>query len=141
VFGNLDSTQEYFSAGGGGQVTLTYTNAQTSLNLLWGTVDLETGRNLLITTGNGYSIDGNAIFGAAQTFCGSNSCPVLSAGNDEVYLSITGLGSFNTATFSDSGANAFEFLPGALPNSVGGVPEPATWAMLLLGFAGIGFMG
>jgi hypothetical protein len=27
-----------------------------------------------------------------------------------------------------------------LNESVGGVPEPSTWAMLLLGFAGVGFM-
>jgi probable HAF family extracellular repeat protein len=26
------------------------------------------------------------------------------------------------------------------PGSVGGVPEPSTWAMLLLGFAGVGFV-
>jgi PEP-CTERM motif len=25
-------------------------------------------------------------------------------------------------------------------NSVGAVPEPSTWAMMILGFAGIGFM-
>jgi hypothetical protein len=25
-------------------------------------------------------------------------------------------------------------------NSVGGVPEPSTWAMMILGFAGVGFM-
>jgi len=24
--------------------------------------------------------------------------------------------------------------------TVGGVPEPTTWAMMLLGFAGVGFM-
>jgi hypothetical protein len=141
VFGNLDHTTNYFSAGGGGgQVTLTYTSAQTSLNLLWGTVDTDPGRNLLITTGNGFQIDGNTIFNDVLAFCVSNSCPSLSQGNDEVYLSITGLGPFNVATFSDSSSNAFEFLPGSSPSSVGGVPEPSTWAMMILGFFGVGFM-
>lgn len=28
----------------------------------------------------------------------------------------------------------------ATPTSVGGVPEPSTWAMMLLGFAGVGFV-
>jgi hypothetical protein len=26
------------------------------------------------------------------------------------------------------------------PSGVGSVPEPSTWAMLLLGFAGVGFL-
>ena len=120
-------------------MTLTYTNAQTSLDLLWGTVDLESGRNHL-AIGNSFSIDGNLIFTAAQNFCGSHSCPALSAGNDEVYLSITGLDPFNTVTFSDNGANGFEFLPARAPSALGGIPEPSTWAMIILGFAGIGFM-
>jgi hypothetical protein len=133
VFGDLDHTSEYFSAGGsGGQVTLTYTTAQTTLNLLWGTVDFDAGRNVL-TLGNGFSIDGNTI--------NADVLNVLSAGNDEVYLQITGLSSFTTATFTDSGANAFEFLPGAPSAAVQrGVPEPATWAMMILGFFGLGFM-
>ena len=76
-------------------------------------------------------------------FCGLNSCPTLSQGNDEVYLQITGLQSFTKAKFSDSGTTspAFEFLPGTTPfSTVGGVPEPSTWAMLILGFAGVGFV-
>jgi PEP-CTERM motif-containing protein len=36
----------------------------------------------------------------------------------------------------DTGANSQVFGEA----SVGGVPEPSTWAMLLLGFAGVGFM-
>jgi hypothetical protein len=40
----------------------------------------------------------------------------------------------------------FSFAPdqsgnGFLGGPTGGVPEPSTWAMLLLGFAGLGFMG
>jgi hypothetical protein len=40
---------------------------------------------------------------------------------------------------SDPSAYTLEFSSG-IGNSVGGVPEPSTWAMMLLGFAGIGFM-
>jgi hypothetical protein len=39
--------------------------------------------------------------------------------------------------FPVSGANDIGFLDNY---SVSAVPEPSTWAMLLLGFAGIGFM-
>jgi hypothetical protein len=126
--------QNYFSAeGGGGQVTLTYQNNQTSLRLLWGTVDFEAGRNLLLAAGNA-NINGSDIDTAA-----GNSLP---AGNDEVYVTISGLNPFTVATFSDSGSNAFEFVPGDVPGGVGnqpGVPEPATWAMMILGFLGVGF--
>jgi hypothetical protein len=31
-------------------------------------------------------------------------------------------------------------LIGFIDTNVGGVPEPSTWAMMLLGFAGVGFM-
>jgi hypothetical protein len=48
-------------------------------------------------------------------------------------VTITGLAPFTTVTFSDSGKNAFEFSLGS------GVPEPSTWAMMALGFAGLGY--
>jgi hypothetical protein len=34
---------------------------------------------------------------------------------------------------------ALEFSPN-ITNTVAAVPEPSTWAMMLLGFAGVGFM-
>ena len=39
--------------------------------------------------------------------------------------------------FTNSGA-LFETTPGI--NPLGSVPEPSTWAMMILGFAGVGFM-
>jgi PEP-CTERM motif len=47
-------------------------------------------------------------------------------------ITITGLDVFTTASFSST-ANAFEFSLGS------GVPEPSTWAMMALGFAGLGY--
>ena len=52
------------------------------------------------------------------------------AGNELV--TITGLAAFTTATFSST-SNAFEFSLGTA------VPEPTTWAMMMLGFAGLGY--
>jgi hypothetical protein len=52
------------------------------------------------------------------------------AGNQLV--TITGLAPFTTATFHST-ANAFEFSLGSA------IPEPSTWAMMLLGFAGLGY--
>jgi hypothetical protein len=47
-------------------------------------------------------------------------------------VTITGLAPFTTATFSST-RNSFEFALGSP------VPEPATWAMMALGFAGLGY--
>ena len=47
VFGNNNSTTNYFSAGQGGSVTLKYATAQSELDMLWGTVDQGTTRNFL----------------------------------------------------------------------------------------------
>jgi hypothetical protein len=44
---------------------------------------------------------------------------------------ITGLAPFTTASFSSTG-NAFEF-------TLATVPEPSTWAMMVIGFAGLGY--
>jgi hypothetical protein len=51
------------------------------------------------------------------------------------WVTITGLGSFMTVDFHAAGKNAFEFSLGS------GVPEPSTWAMMALGFAGLGYAG
>ena len=52
------------------------------------------------------------------------------------YVTFTGL-SFDKIVLASSG-NSFEFDNISYGN-VGPVPEPSTWAMMLLGFAGIGF--
>jgi PEP-CTERM motif len=51
------------------------------------------------------------------------------------YFVISGF-DFNKAVFSST-TNSFEFDNVA----VGGVPEPSTWVMLTLGFAGLGYAG
>jgi PEP-CTERM motif-containing protein len=68
---------------------------------------------------------------AATANCGANcqgfgGSAVLSAGDYYLDLSGTGGGSAGYG--------------GTLSTSVSAVPEPATWAMMLLGFASVGFM-
>jgi hypothetical protein len=50
-------------------------------------------------------------------------------------VDISGVPSFTEATFLSSSA-AFEF---NLPATGAATPEPSTWAMMLIGFAAIGF--
>jgi hypothetical protein len=53
---------------------------------------------------------------------------------DNQLVRITGLAPFTQVEFSST-RNAFEFSLGAA------VPEASTWAMMLAGFAGLGFLG
>ncbi|MGB7835941.1 MAG: PEPxxWA-CTERM sorting domain-containing protein [Xanthobacteraceae bacterium] len=132
-FGSNNSSLLYLGAGGGGgSVTVTYATAQTALDLLWGTVDTDAGRNNVSITVDGVTINGQDILTAVAN-AGFGS---FANGTANVYVEILGLGPFQTATFTDGSSNSFEFVPGA---GVSGVPEPATWGMMLLGFAGLGF--
>jgi hypothetical protein len=120
-FGTSNGTSNYLSAGGtNGVVTLTYAAPQTELDLLWGTVDFASGRNVILTSG-GSTISGADIDAAAGD--------LLNDGADNVYVEITGLPSFTEAQFSDSAQPAFEFVPG--PDPPAAVPEPGT--LLLMG--------
>ena len=76
------------------------------------------------------------------TLTGSNLMALGAMGNgDQVsptnneWVTISGLGPFTTVDFHDAGKNAFEFNLGSA------VPEPSIWAMMALGFAGIGLVG
>jgi hypothetical protein len=122
-----NSLQEYFAIQPGGTVTINFSAAQTSLDLLWGTVDTPTGYNVI--TNGSQSITGAEIASAGGS---------LTSGATNTAVELSGLNSFTSISFQDTIANnpAFEFLVGE-PSAV---PEPSTWAMMILGFAGIGFM-
>jgi PEP-CTERM motif len=136
-FGNLNDSRVYLAAGGGGGLlTLnSLTGDHNSLTMLWGTVDSGQFRNRitlfdgLVATGD--VITGDSVF--AQCAAQSIAC---GEGDHNVWLKISGLADFDVAKFSDRDANSFEFAPAVAP-----VPEPATWAMMLLGLAGVGLMG
>ena len=75
-----------------------------------------------------------------------NAVPALGFNGDQsgaltnAYVTFTGL-SFDKIVLASSG-NSFEFdniSYGSNLDNVGPVPEPSTWAMMLLGFAGFGF--
>jgi hypothetical protein len=138
-FGANDTSQNYLAAGGGGAVTASWTAPQTMLAMLWGTVDIETGRNVVDLYNGGtlvQEINGADIM--AQML--SQGLP-FTDGLDDVYLTISGLPAFTSAVFSDANVNAFEFDLGSV-NAEVGVPGPTAGAGLPgLAFAlgGLGF--
>ncbi|HEX6784543.1 MAG TPA: PEPxxWA-CTERM sorting domain-containing protein [Sphingomicrobium sp.] len=91
---------------------------------------------------------GSSTSGETWKVYGSNTAGVLGAvliasGSDELLHALTGWGQYTYYDFVATGTvdqygrrTAGNVLLGGL--SVAAVPEPATWAMMLLGFAGIG---
>ena len=136
VFGNADTNRGYLAAGGGtltnpGIVDITRTDGQVNtLAMLWGTVDRGTLRNVIHTNG-GDTITGEDVWTAMDAAGRANG-----DGNTNVWLIISGLNNFNEATFKDFDANSFEFTVRA--GLVAPVPEASTWAMMLIGFLGVG---
>jgi hypothetical protein len=117
----------YMSVEGGGTEMATWNTPQTSLALYWGSIDGDGNINSLSISMGAYTLTGVEL---ATTFgADGNGNQVSPLGNQLVR--ITGLDPFTTATFSST-ANAFEF-------SLASVPEPSTWAMMVLGFAGLGY--
>ena len=111
------STGNYAAVLGGGSYTIGFAPAR-SFSFLLGSLDDYNQITLSFDTGPDVTYTGSAINGGA--------------GRDG-YVTYTSLGSQITgATFSSS-VNSFE-----IDNLSTGVPEPATWALLVLGF---GFVG
>jgi hypothetical protein len=115
----------YMSVFGGGTEQASFATPQTSISIYWGSID----------PGNGFS----AITIAGYTLTGAELAAMGKATDDGSHTSttsnelvtITGLGAFSTATFTSTN-NSFEF-------SLASVPETSTWAMMALGFAGLGY--
>jgi hypothetical protein len=118
----------YMAVEGGGTEMATFATPQTRLSLYWGSIDGNAGNvNSISISMGAYTLTGTdlaTMFGADDN--GNQGSPL---GNQQV--TITGLAPFTTASFSSTG-NAFEF-------SLVSVPEPSTWAMMAIGFAGLGY--
>jgi len=118
---------------GGGTEMATWATPQTSLSIYWGSIDGNAGGNnnlnSLAITVDGYTLTGGDLVALGALGIGDQNSP-----KDNQWVTITGLGAFTKVSFSST-RNAFEFSLGS------GVPEPSTWAMMALGFAGLGFMG
>ena len=63
----------------------------------------------------------------------------IGGGSDTQFAFIDPIISFDPA-FGNQGPLDLLFTGGVGNIAVGGVPEPSTWAMMILGFAGVGYM-
>jgi hypothetical protein len=129
-------TSKYLAAQPGGSVTVTYSAPQTSLAILWGSIDGSDSMNLLTDNGT----PALAINGA--TVCADLGLVCTGAFNAEI--DITGIPSFTMFTVTDAAGqlSAFEFVPGT---QLTAIAEPASLAILgaMLASFGIwcGFQG
>ncbi len=121
----------YMAVEAGGTERATWSAPQTSLRIYWGSIDaanVDGILNQLSITVDSYTLTGSDLMAMGAPGNGNQSAP-----NDNQWVTISGLGPFTTADFHDANANAFEFSLGSA------IPEPSTWAMMALGFAGLGY--
>jgi hypothetical protein len=115
-----DSTDFVF-AQQGGSVTVGFTTALNSVTIYWGSPDTFN----TLTLSNGDSISGSQM--AAMLHFSADGSDANSQ-----WITISDTTPFKSFTASSS-SPAFEF------DMAGAVPEPSTWAMLMLGFTGLGY--
>jgi hypothetical protein len=108
----------------------------TSFYIYWGSIDsvIGDGRNNVLTLSNGDSVTGDDLVNAGLALN-----PVVNgAGNQTNAMDNQWFLVSDTSSFFGFNAQtptpAFEF-------DMRGVPEPTTWAMMALGFAGLGYTG
>jgi hypothetical protein len=133
--GTTSSGTTYMAVESGGTEKAVWAKSQTSLTIYWGSIDAQSvdgiTNTLTITFlggGTPFTLTGEDLIPKGALGAGDQQNP-----KDNQFVTITGLSPFTTVEFSDSGKNAFEFSLGSA------VPEPSTWAMMALGFAGLGY--
>jgi hypothetical protein len=114
-----NDTTNYMAVLSGRSETVTYAKMQSKLGLYWGSIDAYN----VLTLYNGL----NSIVVPVPPVANGNQV----SSDSNRYFVISGF-DFNKAVFGSNG-NSFEFDNVA----VAGAPEPGTWAMMMLGVAGL----
>ncbi|MBN9064168.1 MAG: hypothetical protein BGP06_12835 [Rhizobiales bacterium 65-9] len=124
-----DTSTKYVSVLGGATLEMSFGSAMSKLGFYWGSID---GYNSISFYKGGSlveTVSGSVVLPSLVDNGGQASF----SSNRYVTLVMASGVSFDTVRFSSS-SNSFEF-----DNIAAGVPEPSTWAMMLLGFAGLSF--
>ena len=93
------------------------------------------GATLSNPTNNGTGVSFN---GGQETF--SFASLPLNIGSNTLTFTYTSLAQPNHAGFQGLGDEGWGLEPVNVVSALSAVPEPSTWAMMILGFAGVGFM-
>ncbi len=107
----------------------------TSFLIYWGSIDAIANANRydnILTLSNGAGITGSDLVAAGAALGFVDGQGTQTGLPDNQWFQISDVNSFNSFTATSS-QNAFEFDMAT--------PEPSTWAMLVLGFAGLGYAG
>jgi hypothetical protein len=134
---NLAASGNYLSTGLG-TITLTFSTPQTSLALLWGTLDA--GNSLTFNDASGFVVTGSAVAaaGGASFTPGGFAGTGFQRSEGSVYIVVDTITPF-TAVSASSSTGSFEFAGVAAANSpfTTGTPEPSS--LVLIG-SGIGLV-
>lgn len=118
--------------------TVTFTNGPTTSFLIWwGSIDSIANANRydnILTLSNGDAITGSDLVNAGAALGNIDGQGTQTGLPDNQWFMISDTTAFDSFRVNSS-QNAFEF------DMATSTPEASTWAMLLLGFAGLGFAG
>jgi hypothetical protein len=121
-----------------GTENLVFSSAYTQFGLYWGSID---SYNTLNFFKGGSLVGSFSGAGVASAPSGPNGSQTSGDTNRYVTFSFTGGDAFDTVQFvSTTPAFEVDDLTANGQSLVAGVPEPSTWAMIFLGFLGVGFM-
>jgi hypothetical protein len=123
----LNDSTNYLAILGGKSETISFSSLMNYFGLYIGSLDTYNSFKFVNTNDS-----------SSVTVTGSQIIPLLANGDQfssssNRYVTFTGF-SFNQVVLSSTG-NSLE-----VDNITAGVPEPSTWAMMILGFLGVGFV-
>lgn len=117
------TNENYMAVQRGGSETITFSKPLTEFQMVYGSVDA-TG----VVDIDGSMFTGTGLASVGVIANGSQTSPF-----SNIELSFSS-GMIDSVTLSSPFQNSLEFIPVA-------APEPSTWAMMLMGFVGLGFFG
>jgi hypothetical protein len=125
-----DGSKGYLSVLGGGSATITFAKPVSSFQFDWGSVD---SYNSLVITSNSES---ETVVPGSMNFTNPANGDQVSPGTNGLFTVTGSPGETFTSITLSSSSNSFE-----IDNlAVAGVPEPANWALMIVGFGAIGAM-